>query len=274
MATPVSAHKGGPPFLQINGLVTVAYSVPVTSVADFSIPQDMSTVNYRVGEKLDFTIDEKLLSLPPTAPANFTFEWDYDDGTPAQTGKAISHTYTKAGSHELDLFAVADGIDKTLVDSVLINVLPNADFVMPQPTIEANGKTSADPVSQPIVADLAQPVQFKAVSKPGTGKITGYYWDFGDGQSSTEANPKHQFSKYIGNEVAPMLRVKDDQGFYVDTYVWLKHDKDAAPLSSVSTAASPTKKPNFLGWVGLMVVVGLAGIAAILARQRAVRRKH
>jgi PKD repeat protein len=34
-----------------------------------------------------------------------------------------------------------------------------------------------------------------AFTDESIGKITGYHWDFGDGTSSTEKNPIHQYQK-------------------------------------------------------------------------------
>ncbi|MEH7462624.1 collagenase ColA [Bacillus thuringiensis] len=59
--------------------------------------------------------------------------------------------------------------------------------------------------------EVNKAIQFKSDgSKDEDGKIISYLWDFGDGKTSTEANPTHAYEKE-GTYTAT-LTVKDDQG--------------------------------------------------------------
>lgn len=58
---------------------------------------------------------------------------------------------------------------------------------------------------------LNEKVEFHSDGTESTGgKIVSYLWDFGDGTTSTEANPTHVYGKE-GTYTA-RLTVKDDKG--------------------------------------------------------------
>ena len=53
-------------------------------------------------------------------------------------------------------------------------------------------------------------VNFNDASTEGSGEITSWQWDFGDGSSSDEKNPSHQYSSYGDYTVS--LEVEDANG--------------------------------------------------------------
>ncbi|MGF1695381.1 PKD domain-containing protein [Vibrio lamellibrachiae] len=124
-----------------------------------------------------------------------SYEWDFGDGN-VDTGLDSSHTYTIPGSYTATL-TVTDSNGNSSEDSVIINVTNTA------PTAQA----SVD--SNSVI--LGTSVQFSNTgSTDSDGTIVSYSWDFGDGNSSTQANPSHTYSS-TGNHTAT-LTVTDDFG--------------------------------------------------------------
>lgn len=107
--------------------------------------------------------------------------WDFGDGD-TSTEESPSHCYEGVGPWDVTL-TVTDALGCT--DSVVGEVEccncstdgPEADFTFSQ--------TNDDPCC----------FAFTNTSTPGAcGAIVSYAWDFGDGNSSTEANPTHCYS--------------------------------------------------------------------------------
>ncbi|WP_306452327.1 PKD domain-containing protein [Foetidibacter luteolus] len=102
-----------------------------------------------------------------------TYVWSFGDGTTSNEASP-SHAYTLPGSYTVSLIATtASGCADTLkyANAVVAGEKPKAAF-------------SADPLES--CARL--PIKFKDLS---TGKITDWFWNFGDGTSSTLQNPSH-----------------------------------------------------------------------------------
>jgi len=53
-------------------------------------------------------------------------------------------------------------------------------------------------------------VEFNDLSVKGDGEINGWQWEFGDGSSSNEKNPNHDYSEY--GEYTVALTVEDENG--------------------------------------------------------------
>lgn len=82
------------------------------------------------------------------------------------------------------------------------------------PVTQASAPANADPVAEangPYSGDTGQTINFSSAgSSDSDGSIVSYSWDFGDGNSSTAANPSHSYST-AGNYTIS-LTVTDDQG--------------------------------------------------------------
>ncbi|MDX2135361.1 MAG: PKD domain-containing protein [Saprospiraceae bacterium] len=107
-----------------------------------------------------------------SSPNATSFNWSFPGGTPAtstQTNPAV--VYNTPGTYSVTLIATnAAGSDTTtLTNYITVNTVPAAGF-----TSSINGAT----------------VNFTNTS---TG-ATSYNWTFGDGQSSTQANPTHTYT--------------------------------------------------------------------------------
>lgn len=118
------------------------------------------------------------LSTPTGVPfTNNTFIWDLGDGTridPYGTDN-ITHTYRTAGTYTVKLILTDTNYcnaPDSLAKQVRVSPLVNAQFETP-----ANGCAPYDAV-------------FNNTSLGGQT----FVWDFGDGQTSTEINPTHNYS--------------------------------------------------------------------------------
>jgi gliding motility-associated-like protein len=104
-----------------------------------------------------------------------SYLWDFGDGNTA-TGANPTHTYTAAGSYTVSLIVVtANGCRDTVTvaNGISVGTRPTANF-------------SATPRD----ACAKQPVSFTDLS---TGSITQWLWVFGDGGTSSDQNPIHEY---------------------------------------------------------------------------------
>lgn len=118
------------------------------------------------------TVNFTNTSLGATAAA-----WDFGDGT-TSTQLNPSHTYTSMGTYTVRLInSNAAGCSDTLV---------RQDYVILQlPSIEINN----------LPAQGCAPLTIPFGANVGTSEpITSYYWEFGDGTTSTLTNPTHTYS--------------------------------------------------------------------------------
>lgn len=123
-----------------------------------------------------------------------TFTWDFGDGNTA-TGPAVTHTYAVADTYVVCLM-VDDGFgctDTTCMTAIVSNNNPfpcNASF---QTTYSPGGGICFAPL-QPFIASTM-------------------FWDFGDGNTSTDPYPCHVYSNLQpGDSVTVCLTISDPSG--------------------------------------------------------------
>ena len=103
-----------------------------------------------------------------------SYQWDFGDGQ-TSTEQNPQHTYTLGKTYTIKLTATGPGGSSMLSKDVSIQVPPPvADFTF-------------------TGGDCTAPCEVAFTSK-STNADT-YQWDFGDGGKSTEANPRHQYTK-------------------------------------------------------------------------------
>lgn len=106
---------------------------------------------------------------------DLSFEWNFGDDSPINTTENPSHLYGAAGDYTVILTAT----NSLGSDSFSAFVTVETAVVAPTATFSSNS---------PVV--LGNPVIF---SNSSTGTDLTFYWDFGDGESSTEINPSHSY---------------------------------------------------------------------------------
>jgi PKD repeat protein len=124
----------------------------------------------------DFEPAEKTIAFTDNSVDNdgtiVSRQWDFGDGS-TSTEKSLTHTYDEFGLYDVTLTVVDDlGGVATLTVPIAANILPVADF-----------STSGGPS-----------VSFKDKSTDANGMIVAWEWDFGDGETSTEQNPAHDYA--------------------------------------------------------------------------------
>ncbi|RZI92013.1 MAG: PKD domain-containing protein, partial [Microbacterium sp.] len=123
------------------------------------------------------------------------YEWDFGDGSPKGSGATATHAYATAGTYTVTLKVTDDrgltGIKTASVSATLPHTAPTAVIAS-----DEDGLT----------------VDFSSAGSTAAAgsEVVGYAWNFGDGQTSTQANPRHAYTGPGTYEVT--LVVTDDKG--------------------------------------------------------------
>ncbi|GEM_PF-2065814 len=147
-----------------------------------------------------------------------TFAWDFGDGA-TSTQSNPSHTYAAAGNFTVSLTVDdGNGSSDTANTTATIAAAPPPPPGNNAPTANANG---------PYSGQVGASVSFSSGgSSDPDGDTLSYSWDFGDGASSSQANPSHSYAA-AGNFTVS-LTVDDGNG-----------GSDTATTSANITAAPP-----------------------------------
>ncbi len=132
----------------------------------------------------DFIADRTTVSV--NSPVNFmdktlntpvSWSWDFGDGVTA-TDQNPPHTYLVKGIYTVTLTAANINGEHTekKINYITVGVVPAADFITEIPLYQQGTRT--------------QYVRFIDTS---AGNPTSWFWNFGDGQNSTEQNPPLHF---------------------------------------------------------------------------------
>lgn len=156
--------------------------------------------------------------IPP-----YTYYWSFGDGQ-SSSQQNPSHTYNNAGNYTATL-TVTDSNNIQDSDSLIITV------TAPIPSLIAS--SSASPTS----GDSPLTVYFTGNATGGAPPY-GYYWNFGDGQSSTQQNPSYTYNN-AGNYTAT-LTVTDTNSSQDSDSLIITVTTPAPPPLVASCIASPT----------------------------------
>jgi PKD repeat protein len=121
-------------------------------------------------------------SLDPEGVA-LSYTWTFGDGSTSTLANP-SHTYTAAGSFAAQL-RVSDGVNSTVSSNIVIQVT-SAGVNLPPVAVVTASPTNG-------VVPLAVSFSSSGSSDPEGTPLT-YNWDFGDGTTSTVANPTHTYA--------------------------------------------------------------------------------
>jgi len=170
-----------------------------------------------------------------------SYHWDFgDDNT--STAAEPSHIYTDEDSYSVTL-TVTDNIGKTDI-GVTTATISTAGSNTP-PIANTNGPYTGEPGTA---------ISFSSAgSSDSDGTIDSYLWNFGDGNTSTSADPSHIYT--LEGSYSVTLTVTDNEGA-TGTNV------TTATISSGSTNIPPVSTPNgpYTGQVGSAISFSSAGI--------------
>lgn len=152
-----------------------------------------------------------------TSSGGVTFEWDFGDGSPVSTDAYPSHIYTVPGTYPVRM---------TAFDPNTCNLQDDTTMIV---TVHAN--PVAGFTFTPLKAQENTPTTFNNTS---TG-ATLYWWDFGDGDTSTLINPVHQYNRTGSFDVCLMA---ENEFLCADT-VCQAVDAIIIPLFDVPSGFSP-----------------------------------
>lgn len=176
----------------INGCVdSIATSIFILDVDDSTLVYDISCEDpYTV----QFFIDTILAEL------SCGWTWDFGDGVEDSVNMNPIHTYDTTGVFHVTI--VYDCITETECTGLGLDV------------------TITEPVSDfdfdAYACDTPYTAIFENQSYDGAGGVLTYFWNFGDGTTSTDENPEHVYTDYGNYNVG--LQVTDSKGC-TDTYI-------------------------------------------------------
>ena len=160
------------------------------------------------------------------------WKWDLGNGTISFL-KNPSVTYFTPGQYTIKLVihnaaGSADSITK--IQYITVNIQPTVNFT-----------------GVPVTGCFPLPVQFTDQSSAGSGSISVWQWDFGDGNSSALQNPAHTYTATGNYNVT--LRVTNSAGCITvvtkTSYIRISQGVHANFSNSQPTSCSPPSTVNF-----------------------------
>jgi len=151
----------------------------------FSIWDDYDAPKAEAGPEKECRTDERVTfdgsgSAASNGSSIVKYEWDFEgDGEYDADGVLQSHVYDTKGKYTVSL-RVTDSLGEVDVDTCTVYVgdmTPITSFIFSP--------------SEPSIEDT---IQFNDTSRDTDGQVKFWLWDFGDGQTSIERNPTHNYT--------------------------------------------------------------------------------
>ncbi len=155
------------------------------------------------------------------------YEWNFGDGNTNSSPNPV-HGYSEHGRFTVTLTITDDG---GLTDTV--------SFEVEVPNVAPTARASANLTT----VDTGETINFTGSTSSDDAGIVSYHWDFGDGNSSTIANPDHIYTE--ANLYTVTLRVTDGGGLTNDVSLnFIVNVPNRPPLAVASS--NKTSGPNIL----------------------------
>ncbi|MFQ5999299.1 MAG: PKD domain-containing protein [Candidatus Bathyarchaeia archaeon] len=174
---------------------------PQPPIADFSwsptYPQTNETVTFDASTSYD-----------PDGGSIVSYKWDFGDGNETTTSNpTITHKFATFGNYNVNL---------TVTDDENQTGSKNQTVTVRQPPVASFTYSPSKPL-------VDEPVEFDAsASTPDGGTITGYKWDFDNGNVTTTSNPIIIHSYNVSAEYNVTLTVFDSEGKADNTWQIVK----------------------------------------------------
>jgi PKD repeat protein/KaiC/GvpD/RAD55 family RecA-like ATPase len=170
----------------LNGTTSKVVRVIKNPVASFTFSPPFPLANE--------TITFNASTSSPNGGSLTSYNWDFGD---SQTGggKIVTHSYANLGNYSVTLTVIdSEGLNDSNTQTIRISANPIASFTF-----------------SPALPLINQTVTFNAtLSVPNGGFITGYYWNFGDGETGIGEVATYSYTSF-GNYTV-MLKVTDSEG--------------------------------------------------------------
>jgi PKD repeat protein len=163
-----------------------------------------------------------------------SYAWDFGDGGSSDE-IAPSHTYTAAGSYVAQL-TVTDDDGATGTSTQVIEVAPN---LAPTASASATPTTGKAPLAVAFTG---------SGSTDPDGTIVSYAWDFGDGGTSSQADPSHTF--VVAGSYTATLTVTDDDGDTDSASVAVEVAANVAPTAVANATPTAGQVPLTVAFSG------------------------
>lgn len=155
----------------------VASNVPVTSPQSTdsvsNVPLEASFVAENGEEGAEQTVGFRSTSVGDISSVT----WDFGDGSTG-SGPVTFHTYGNPGSYMVTMTAQGGGSTDVVTQEVLVAAISGR--------VEANFAATAPDATR------GQTISFANTSHPS---FESFFWDFGDGNTSTERTPTHSYGR-------------------------------------------------------------------------------
>ncbi len=171
----------------------ILHTVPPVAIFTYA-PWDPKTQ-----EIVEFNASQ---SYDPDGGAIVTYRWDFGDGNIGY-GVVVVHQYTSPGIYTVTLTVVDDeGESSTAISGTGYNVPPSLNVTENIPPI-VNFTWEVDP-------EVDGTINFYSSATDPDGTIVSYFWNFGDGNTSSSPNPSHTYGR--SGTYTVTLIVTDDNG--------------------------------------------------------------
>lgn len=172
--------------------LTDTHTETVDVNSDPSAGFSASNTNPIEGETVDFSD-----SSSDSDGSISSYNWDFGDGSTSSSTNP-SHTYSSSGVYTVTLTVTDnDGASDTYTQSIDVDEPPN------EPPIADFDYSPSNPVE-------GGTVDFSESATDPDGSVSSYSWDFGDGGTSTSANPSYTYD--AAGTYTVELTVTDDEG--------------------------------------------------------------
>ncbi len=146
------------------------------------ITSPQSGAQFTVNQSIEFSGSAKD-DAGKEVTKDIVYEWDFGDGTKG-TGQTVSHAYSTSGTYTVKLTVKTTAQAKETSPRLESKQTAQIEItVTPALSVAISASVTEGPA--PLEVSFTAEVQ---------GTAASYTWDFGDGTTSTEANPRHTFT--------------------------------------------------------------------------------